>query len=184
MSAVLSGCTTALFVVFAVSVWSKARSPAAHRLFVDSLRPLRFLPAKSLALVAVLATGAEALVATALGCSLVTVLAGFPMWFPALAAAGILVLVLTIGVVLAIREGTGARCACFGAAERPLGRRHVLRNILLFVIAVAGLVTGDSAAPAPAWAALGCAAGVVVALILIRLDELADLFVPVLTSRS
>ncbi|MEU5725858.1 hypothetical protein ABZ783_29080 [Micromonospora sp. NPDC047738] len=32
------------------------------------------------------------------------------------------------------------RCACFGATERPLGRRHVVRNGLLLASVAAALV--------------------------------------------
>ncbi|MEU0403445.1 MauE/DoxX family redox-associated membrane protein [Streptomyces sp. NPDC006197] len=51
--------------------------------------------------------------------------------------AGLLVAVFTAGIVLARRRGTAARCACFGRTPMPLGRRHVVRNVLLLGDAVA-----------------------------------------------
>ncbi|OKI81719.1 MauE/DoxX family redox-associated membrane protein [Micromonospora sp. CB01531] len=97
----------------------------------------------------------------------------------------LLLAVLTTGVVLAVRRGTGARCACFGATERPLGRRHVVRNGILLASVAGALVAvalGAAYPLAPAGAAVALAAGAVGALILIRLDDLLDLFLPVSTA--
>jgi hypothetical protein len=103
-----------------------------------------------------------------------------------LVLAGLLLAVLTTGVVLAVRRRTGARCACFGAAERPLGRRHVVRNsILLAFVATAlvGVLLGRTYPLPSAGTVIALMAGLVGALILIRLDDLVDLFLPISPAR-
>jgi Methylamine utilisation protein MauE len=97
---------------------------------------------------------------------------------PSLALAGVLLTVLTTGITLALRRGTAADCACFGAG-RPLTRAHLARNIFLLLVAVAGLVgllVGSSTAAEPAGIVLALVVGAVVGVIVTRLDDLIDLF--------
>jgi hypothetical protein len=100
----------------------------------------------------------------------------------ALALTGGLLAVFTAGVALAVRRGTGARCACFGAAEQPLGARHLVRNGLLLAavgVAALGIAVASAQPLGPAGTAMAVSAGAVGALLLIRLDDLVDLFMPV-----
>ncbi|GHJ55702.1 hypothetical protein Nm8I071_50090 [Nonomuraea sp. TT08I-71] len=178
-----------LWCVFAASAWSKLRSRAAQRAFAESLRPLPLLPGRLVGPVAAVVTVAEAAIVLGLGWSVVAALAGRAgaragATF-ALLATGLLLAVLTTGVVLAVRRRTGVRCACFGAAERPLGRRHVVRNGLLLAgaaVALVDVVVGPAHRPAPAGAAVALLAGVLGAAVLMRLDDLVDLFLPIGTA--
>ncbi|GAA4671686.1 methylamine utilization protein MauE [Phytohabitans rumicis] len=174
-----------LWCTFAASAWSKLRSRAAQKAFAESLRPLPFVPAGLVHRAAAATTMAEAGVVLGLGLAVVAVAGG---WSPArplatvmLALTGGLLAVFTAGVALAVRRDTGARCACFGAAEQPLGARHLVRNGLLLA-AVAVAVLGIAAARVQplglAGVAVALPAGAVGALVLIRLDDLIYLFTP------
>ncbi|MET8910433.1 MauE/DoxX family redox-associated membrane protein [Micromonospora sp. NPDC004551] len=189
MSYLSVGLVATLWCVFAASAWSKLRSRAAQRAFADSLRPLPLLPGRLVGPAAAAVTGAEAAIVLGLGWSLVAALAGWPgaraVATLVLLVTSLLLAVLTTGVVLAVRRRTGARCACFGAAERPLGRRHVVRNGLLLAGVAVGLVdaiVGSAHRPAPAGAAVAVLAGVLGAAVLIRLDDLVELFLPIGTA--
>ncbi len=182
---VLVGLMAVLWLVFGVSAWSKVHSHAARRSFAGSLRPLGLLPDRLVAPVATAVTAGEILLTV--GCTwamLATVaLPGERVVVVAvLAAAGLLLSVLTLGVGLALGRGANGRCACFGATERPLSRRHLVRNSLLLLIVAGGLAGVATAPPRPAQPAgvvLGLAAGLAAALVLIHLDDLAALFGPV-----
>ncbi len=182
MRYVLIGLVAALWLVFGVSSFSKVRSVTAHRAFVASLRPWQFLPVRFLALVAALVTGAE--IAVVLGAS--WTLAGIMFrrsWRAAglgtLVLAALLLIVLTIGIAVALRQGTEATCACFGVTERPLSGAHLVRDCVLLLAVLSGLalVAAESDRPTqPAGAMLGLVSGAVVGLIVVRLDDLVELF--------
>jgi hypothetical protein len=173
-----TGAAVALWVVFAVSAAGKVRSAERQRAFAASLRPLGFVPDRFLRPAALAVTAAE--VAVVVGLTCVPFGAGPPAAGAFWLAAGVLT-VLTGGVALALGRGAAASCACFGTAERPLSRRHLVRNLALLAIAVGGLALADqlpagtTELPAAALAGLG---GAVVALLLIRLDDVVDLFAP------
>lgn len=105
----------------------------------------------------------------------------------ALAVAAVLTAVLIAGVAVVIRRGVAARCACFGAASgQPLGTTHLVRNIVLLALLLAGLAGSpfaSHAAPTGAGAAavtalLTAVVGGTVALVLIRWEDLAALVLP------
>jgi len=176
MAVVLVVLLTVPCAVFAVSSWSKLRGLAA---FEASLGAMRLVPTRFVRPVAAAVCGSEAVVAVGL-------LVG--LWhrgvaLVALAAAGLLLAVLTAAVVIVLRRGTVARCACFGGSGQRLRRAHVVRNglLLLVMAAAAALVargTDTAGAAGPPATALGAFAGGVGALLLTRLDELVDLFAP------
>jgi uncharacterized membrane protein YphA (DoxX/SURF4 family) len=57
-----------------------------------------------------------------------------------LVAVGVLI-VFTIVIVRRLLDGSRPPCACFGSrSKRPLGRRHVLRNLGLLAVAVIAVV--------------------------------------------
>jgi len=178
------GLTAALWGVFTASAASKVRSGAAYRAFADSLRPL--LPVRLMGPAAAAVTAAETVIVLGLTWSLVAVTAG---WAGAragaglvLVLAGLLMTALTSGVVLAVARRTQVRCACFGVAERPLGPRHIVRNSILLAGSLAALLSlafGQAQPPSVGGAAVAVAAGLVGALVLIRLDDLIDLFQPI-----
>lgn len=171
------GAVALLCVVFVVSATSKLRD---GRAFTASLRDLRLLPSRWVRSVAATVTVGEVVVAGGLagtGILLVARSAGHALTVAVLALAGLLMLVLTTGIALALRRGTGGRCACFGATERPLGRRHLVRNgVLLFavVLGLAGL--GDGHPVQVAGALIAAGAGALGAVVLIQLDDIVELF--------
>jgi hypothetical protein len=186
MSYLSIGLMATLWCTFAASAWSKLRSRAAQKAFAESLRPLPFVPSGLVTPVAAAATVAEAGIVLGLGAAMVAMVGGWPAARPlgvlALALTGALLAVLTAGVALAVRRGTGARCACFGAAERPMSTRHVVRNGLLLVaagVAVLGLAVAGDGPLGLAGTAVALPAGAIGALLLIRLDDLVDLFTQV-----
>jgi Methylamine utilisation protein MauE len=176
------GLDAALGVVFAVSTWSKLMARGA---FTASLRPLRLVPRHMERSVATAMTAVELTVALGLCWAVAATVgpapAGRAVGLAALTLAAVLLVILTAGIALELRGGTQATCACFGASQRPLGRRHLVRNGLLIAGALAGAVAHASAAGSAgiAGAAVGLAAGAVVALVLIRLEDLIDLFSPI-----
>jgi hypothetical protein len=189
MSYVSVGLLTALWCVFAASGGSKVRSRAAQQAFADSLRPLPLLPGRRVAPVAALVTAVELLLVLGIGWSVVAATAGWPVVRAGaavvLVVTVLLLAVLTIGVVLAVRRDTGASCACFGATQQPLGWRHVVRNSVLLALTALALVTVLVARPHPlplAVVLIALVAGATGALILIRLDDLVDLFLPTTTA--
>lgn len=152
--------------VFAVAVVGKVRGAAAFRSLVESLAGLAVVP-RGLALpVAVLLVLAEAAV--------VVLLAVPATGRLGLLAAALLLAALTAGVALELRRGTGGSCRCFGVSTRPLARLHLLRNGGLALVAA----LGAAAPPAerhPAGVALAACAGALLAVLVVRLDDLADL---------
>ena len=178
MTAVHLGLITVLWLVFAVSTVGKL---AAWRGFVASLRPLGLLPGRLVPATAVAVATAELTVLLGLSVAVAGMFDLVPagpvvrLGGPVVAAA--LLGVLTGGIALAVRRGTSAPCACFGASTRPLGGRHLVRNAILLLVAAGALVT--PAGPAvPAGALLGAAAGALAAVLLIRLDDLVELLAP------
>jgi hypothetical protein len=105
---------------------------------------------------------------------------------PVGAAAGFAVAILlltgfAVSIFLVLRRGVQASCRCFGGSgAAPFRRHHIVRNVALIAVAVAGLVAA-LAGPAFSWEALalGAVPGGVVALLVTRLDDLVELFAPV-----
>lgn len=161
-----------LALVFLVAVVGKLRGGAAFAEFAGSVAQFGLLPAGWVMPAARVAVGVEALV---------VVLLPLPATAPAgyLVATGLLG-VLTGAMLAAVRRGRRPVCRCFGAGGAAIGARHVVRNALLAAVAVAGLAlslaaTGPS--PRPAGGLLAVAAAVPLAAVVVRLDDLVDLFV-------
>ncbi|MFC5831452.1 MauE/DoxX family redox-associated membrane protein [Nonomuraea insulae] len=161
-----------LGVVFAISAVTKLRGRAAFAEFVASTRNL--LPSRwrttSRAVSAVVIT----LEAT------VPVLLVLPRLHQGgLGLAVVLLVAFGAGIAGALRRGERTACRCFGASKMPLGRRHLVRNGLLAVVAVLALVSGDVLAAEPVGLAVAGAAASVLALLVIRFDDVIDLFAPI-----
>jgi hypothetical protein len=172
-------------IVFGASAAAKLRGRGAYRSYRDGLAEAGLVPGKLLPATAAALAACEALLAAGSASAVALAAAALPgavaaSW-AALAGAIVLASVLTAGVGVAIRRGAQASCACFGAASaRPLGPAQLARNLSLVAAITAGLIaqglapgTGTLAATA-----LGVVAGAVIALMLIRLDDLIDLFAP------
>lgn len=172
--------------VFAASAAAKLNGRLAYRSFRDGLGETGLIPASLLPTAAGLLSLAEAIVAGALLAASGLTAAAVPgaAWpaESALVAAAALTVVLAAGVAVVVRRGTRAHCACFGArSARPIGRLHLARNLCLLTVIGAGLagIPLSSSDAGAAGAVLAVAAGAVAALLLIRWDDLAELFMPV-----
>ncbi|WP_068922775.1 MauE/DoxX family redox-associated membrane protein [Planobispora rosea] len=103
---------------------------------------------------------------------------------PATAALGLVAAVglltaFTIGIGGALHRGERAPCRCFGASRTRLGPLHLARNLTLIAVGVTGLAASASAGTAhPGGAVLAVFAGIVLAALMVRLDDLAALFAP------
>jgi hypothetical protein len=78
--------------------------------------------------------------------------------------------------------GTRATCACFGAVSaRTMNGTHLARDAVLLAVLAAGLAGNSfrNSQPASATWTVAVGAGAITALLLIRLDDLIELFAPV-----
>ncbi|WP_413098690.1 MauE/DoxX family redox-associated membrane protein [Streptomyces sp. Inha503] len=161
-------------VVFLIAFLSKSAGRGRFTAFVESLPAMGVVPPRLVGPAAGAVVAAEGAV-----CALLIVeydgvtVAGLAL------AAGLLS-VFAAAIARTIRRGTGAACRCFGASAAPLGRRHLLRNVVLTAVAAAaGLMTLADPAPATATGALVAAvAGLVAGVLVTVLDDLAELFSP------
>ncbi|MEH0972088.1 MauE/DoxX family redox-associated membrane protein [Micromonospora sp. CPCC 205546] len=178
MRAVELGARILLALVFLAAVLGKLRTRAGFEGFVASVGQFG-VPPGWVGPVARSAVAAEAAV---------VVLLAVPSTVPAglLLAAGLLG-VLTVAIAAALRRGARPACRCFGAADAPIGPRHVARNLTLAAVALLGLlggaVAGASPSPSPATVLLAAGLAVPLAAVVVRLDDLVALFAPHPSSR-
>jgi hypothetical protein len=94
---------------------------------------------------------------------------------PGAALAAALLASFVVAIVLSMRRRSGLVCRCFGAGGAPLGRRHLVRNAVLVTACLgAAPVTGATALPSPPALALGGAVAGLVAILIIRFDDILD----------
>jgi hypothetical protein len=166
------GCHCLLVMVFACSAVAKLGrdSFAAFRLATARLVPAFRGMATPLAVAVVCAELAA------------TVLLAVPATAPVGLVLGLALLTaFTVAVAAALRRGETASCNCFGRSTTPLQPRHLVRNALLMTVAVSGLVAdlaGQAGAEVTGMTLAGAAA-VVLAVLVLNFDALADLFTPV-----
>lgn len=101
----------------------------------------------------------------------VTVVVGY-------ALALVLAAAFAIATGFALRRGVHEPCRCFGSRDEPLGAAHIVRDLVLMSVAFTGMAGVLSAGPPmrPAGVAIACGAGVIVAILLIFLDDVMGLF--------
>ncbi|HEX6353267.1 MauE/DoxX family redox-associated membrane protein [Actinophytocola sp.] len=163
-------------LVLLVSALSKVRSRKDYADFVASV-PAFGIPASWSGWYAAATLAAELVITGLLLAGVVLAGAGAGRW---LAGTGLVLAVglfgvLTVAVWRAVARRSGAVCRCFGPARTPLAHRHVVRNALLLLVAVLGLSAMDVADLATA--ALAASVGAVGAVLVVRFDDLAELFV-------
>jgi hypothetical protein len=151
------GCRALVATVFTIAVATKLRGGPALMGYLAAaarLGGLRGHQAKPLALLTV---GLEGLTVVLL------VLPGTP-------PLGFVVLLRA-----ALRRGERIACACFGASVTPIGPVHLVRNGVLIVICLTGLLASAGGPPPPTWpgATAPLLAGMIGAAAVIRLDRLA-----------
>lgn len=177
--------------VYGTSAGAKLASRRRYAAFRNSLNDTELVPGRLLTLTAAAMAGAELIVAAGMTVATALMAAGLPgaraASTAALTCAIALTGVLAAGVTVVIRAGTRAVCACFGArATRPLGGSHLVRNLGLLALLTTGLIgtVAGHDEPTASGASVAIAAGLVVALLVTRLDDLILLFVPVQPPRA
>ncbi len=162
-------CRVLLGTVFAVAVVGKVRRSTAYREFVASLRGLGWLPESVLSPVAVAVVACEALVVGLLA-------------VPVTGVLGHLLAVLVLGsfsaaVAVSLYRGQQVRCRCFGSDGGQFGVSHLVRNGLLMVVGVLGVVASAAGGASPRWDLLlaGGAVALLCAGAIVRWDDLAYL---------
>ncbi|MER5625692.1 MauE/DoxX family redox-associated membrane protein [Streptosporangium sp. NPDC002544] len=173
MTHLIAACQGLLAVVFLVSAASKLRGGQALRAFATSLASMLPVRGDRALPVAVAVTAAEVIV--------VVLLAVPPTRGAGFAAATALLVVLTSGVAVVLTRGGAEPCRCFGASSTPLSGRHLIRNLLLIVVALAGL-TGPAGQHSSTWSIVALLAGACAGLLVTMLDDLVALFAPTPTS--
>lgn len=168
---VASGCQAALIGVFLFSIAGKVRSRHAYHDFVSSLVAMRVLPER---------WTRPAAIATIAGETLTVPLLAIPATVPVgfLVAAGLLT-IFTAAILAALRRGELAPCRCFGASTTPLGKIHVVRNMVLFTACLAGLfsvVNEGGSTWHPGGLLLSWMVAATLVLFVVRLDDLVHLF--------
>jgi hypothetical protein len=168
-------------LIYGTSAASKLRDSASYRAHREGLGETRLVPERWLSSVAaaLVATESVTAVLAAAGAILLVVHLAIVVAIVGLGAAALLAAVLTAGVAVVVRRGTRARCACFGAATvSRIGGTHLMRNGTLLAVLAAGLVTITTTAgrPAAAGVALALAVAGTASLVLIRLDDIVELF--------
>lgn len=157
-----------LFLVFAVSASSKVRSRPAFDEFAESLRRLKIVPRR-------LAWSTAALVACGEICTVVLLAIPTTAGIGLAAATGLLT-VFAAGTTVAVIRRARVPCRCFGPSARPLGVVHVIRNVVLAAAGGLGMAIGRGQDLAPAGIAVTVAASVVCTLVVVRFDDIVDLF--------
>lgn len=159
--------------VFLVSFLTKVSRRTSFREFVISVRGMRVLPEVLIVPVAVAVVAVEFLI-----CALLA----FPAQRAALAGLGLAagaLLSFALGVAGAVRRGVREPCRCFGVSQTPLGRRHVVRNVTLTVLALVGAAAGSADGRMSAvGATVAMAAGLLLAWLVVASDHILDLFRP------
>ncbi|MEV0386486.1 MauE/DoxX family redox-associated membrane protein [Nonomuraea sp. NPDC050643] len=175
-------CRCLIAVVFGVSLIGKLRGRAAFaefgratRRMLSAVPPWRAVSHATAARVAYVVAGAEAFVAVSLvvPSTVVPEAAGAGL----VVAAGLLI-AFSAGIAMVLRAGVRTPCRCFGSSSAPVGRPHLVRNAVLLGAAITGLLAGPgNAGPLhAAGVAIAATVAVVIAVLVIRLDDLVEVF--------
>jgi Methylamine utilisation protein MauE len=158
-------CASLIGWVFLASAISKLRQFGEFTRSLPALAPVRPAQIRPLAMSVVAAEAA------------VPVLLLFPAAVSyGFAVAGGLLAAFTAAIAIAFKRGRRAPCRCFGASSTPLGPSHLVRNAILLISTVAGGLALDAQRPQAAGLAVAIAAGLVVAILIVAIDDIAVLF--------
>lgn len=162
-------------VLFGAAAAAKLSSRRARVELVASVRAFRVVPARW-APPAVAAVIAAELTVAALAVTPGGARAG-------LIGAAVVLTGFAAVIAAAVRRGIAAPCRCFGTASRPVGASHVVRNATAAVLAAAAAVAAPDRSPAALELALGTLGGAVAAALVLRFDDLVELFGPIRIAR-
>jgi hypothetical protein len=160
------GCASLIGWVFLASAISKLRHFGEFSRSLPALAPVRPGQAEPLATTVITAEAA------------VPILLLFPATvFYGFALAGALVAAFTAVIGIALKRGRRAPCRCFGAASAPLGPSHLVRNFILLTSTLAGGLALGAQPPHAAGLVVAIAAGLLGAILIVAMDDIAFLFV-------
>jgi len=161
-----------LALVFSVALVSKLRSRSDYRAFRQSIMNVRLFPRNMASPVAALTVAVEAGIVLFLTYP-ATVGLGF-------ALAALLLLAMTSAIVIAIGRGRRSSCRCFGRSMTPLGRIHVVRDVLLLGVALLGglssLLQPVARRALRGGVAVAAGVGLVLTILVAASDDLAAVF--------
>jgi hypothetical protein len=158
-------CASLIGWVFLASAISKLRRFGDFTRSLPALAPLRPGQVRPLAMT-VVATEAA-----------VPVLLLFPSAvFYGIALAGALLAAFTAAIGTALKRGRRVPCRCFGSSSTPIGPSHLVRNAILLISTLAGGLALDAQPPQAAGLIVAIAAGLVGAILIVAMDDIAFLF--------
>jgi hypothetical protein len=177
--------------VYLTSAVAKLRSRSAYLSFRMGLAETKLVQPRLLPASAAFLAGCEALVSVSTAVAIVLVAAGWGGAATACAATlGLAIAVtgaLVAGIAVILRRGTKARCACFGAVSgRLLGGPQLARNSVLLAATTTALICSCDihGQASVGGAVVATMAGAVTGLLLIRLDDIVELFSPISTGSA
>lgn len=160
-----------LALVFSVALVSKLRSRSDYRAFRQSIMDMRLFPRNVASPVAALTVAVEAGIVLLLTFP-ATVRLGF-------ALAALLLFAMTSAIAIAIGRGHRSSCRCFGRSMTPLGRIHVVRDVLLLCVALLGGLSSllqPVARSHPGGVAVAAGVGLVLTILVAASDDLIAVF--------
>jgi hypothetical protein len=165
-TAVVLGARVLVGLVLSIAFVGKLSSRSSFREFCGSLRNVPGVPAAGRVAVAAVITATEGISVVLLIVPATVVLG--------LGLSALLFVVFTIAPVVAMAKGRALVCRCFGVRNGVIGKAHLVRNVVLLAVAVAGLVTsGAGRGEATGVQILAAvAAGALGAVALVAWDEL------------
>jgi hypothetical protein len=165
MEYVVVGCASLIGWVFLASATSKLRHFREFRRSLPALAPVRPGQVRPLAIT---------IVATETAVPVLLLLPAAR--FYGFALAGALLAAFTAAIGTALNRGRHAPCRCFGVSSRPLGPSHLVRNAILLISTLAGGLALDAQPPQAAGLVIAIAAGLVGAILIVAMDDIAFLF--------
>lgn len=165
MSSVDIACRGMLALVFLASAVAKAGNFGG---FVAAVRQLRLVPGTMPRPVARLVVAAE--FGTVGLLLLPAPAAGFGL-------AVVLAVLFSVVIEVSVRRGIRVPCPCFGASGDFLNRKQLVRNALLVVVAIVGLLSPAGTVDLVEIMISVAVAGFLAAVV-IRFDDVADLLMP------
>jgi hypothetical protein len=179
MAYLVVACHCAVMLVFGVSALGKLRGRQAFDEFARSARTMlsAVVPGWSVRR-AGLRRVARVVVVTEVAVPVLVVVPSLNRLGHAVSM--MLLAVFSYGIVATVRAGIRTSCRCFGTRSAPIGPPHLVRNALLFGTATIGLVFGPVRLVhlAPGGLALAVAAAAVLAILVVRFDDVVGLFSP------
>jgi len=176
------GLNGLLVLVLTVSAGAKVRSRQAQWEFASVLRGWGWLPPRWTAAAAALLSGGEVVLASLLWWVAVRSTVGVLSSVTALIAAGgatLLFLAFAAAVAVKLGRRRAVSCACFSTRATPLRLRHLVRNLALVLAGTVWILVlwrHPGVPTRPGGLLLAASTGCLAAVVLIRIDDVVELF--------